>query len=110
MHWERIEDAILVTEELALERLARARVKVSVEAQDLLEPPSAAAEVGVDVGELGLVPAGAEPEDQPSAAQLVDGRGLLRHRERVAHEDDDHARDQLQALGLAGEVPERDQR
>ena len=43
----------------------------------LLEPVDAMVERDAERPELGLVPAGAEAEDQPAAADLVDRRGLL---------------------------------
>jgi len=42
-------------------------------------------------GELGFEPADPDPEDQPAARQIVQGRQFLRERQRMAHRQYDDA-------------------
>ena len=56
------------------------------------------------------VPAHADAEAEPAAAQHVHRGGLLRHERRLALRQDDDAGDELDALGDAGEVAEQHER
>ena len=60
--------------EAPLERHALAREQATHDLERLLEPRGALPERDAERAELGLVPAGADPEDEPSAAHLVDRR------------------------------------
>jgi hypothetical protein len=52
---------------------------------------------------VGLIPSGAEPEDQPAVADLVDRRGLLRQHRRSVEARGGHEWTDLHALGDGGE-------
>ena len=66
--------------EASLERHALAREQATHDLERLLEPRGALPERDAERAELGLVPAGADPEDEPSATHLV-------HRRRHPGED-----------------------
>ena len=65
---------VLDVREAPLERHAFAREQTTDDLERLLEPRSALPERDAERAELRLVPAGADPEDEPSAAHLVDRR------------------------------------
>ena len=56
--------------------------------------------------ELDLVPAGAQAEDQPAAADLVDGGGLLGEHRRVVERGRGDQRPELDPLGDRGQAGE----
>ena len=67
-------------------------------------------EVFVQPDELNLVPADADAEAEPSAAQHVEARRLLRHQHRLALRQDQHADGEADALRAAGQEAEQDER
>ncbi len=69
----------------------------------LVHAPAALVKRHAQGGELGLEPADADPEDQPSARQIVQRRQLLRERQRVAHRQHDHAGAEAHPLGDRGD-------
>ena len=65
----------------------------------LLEATHAVVEREIERLELGLVPAAAEPEHQPSAADLVELGGHLGGERWVAERDGEHERTDLHPAG-----------
>jgi len=57
-----------------------------------------------------IVPAGADPQPQPAARQDVEVGGLLGGKRGLALRQDDDAGDELDPLGHASEIAERDER
>ena len=72
-------------------------------AQRLLEAADAVVEGVAEGAVLRLVPAGAEAQDQPAAADLVDRVGHLRQQRRVAEAGADDERADLDPLGDGGQ-------
>ena len=75
------------------ERLAAPRLREDPE--DLVHGRAATAGVGAEPGELDVRPSEPEAEDQPSVAEQLDGRCILRQAERVVHRREDDARAEL---------------
>ena len=73
----------------------------------LLESADAVVEREVEVAELRLVPAAAEAEHQPTAADLVELGGHLRGERRVAERDREHERTDLDPAGEAATADRR---
>ena len=94
-------------QQLGVARLVEAPVEVDRailqqcpdDRERLLEPVDAMVERDAEGAELGLVPAGAQAEDQPAAADLVDRRGLLGEDSRVVERRAGDQRAELDAVG-----------
>ena len=71
---------------------------------------AAVVEILVEAGELDLVPADADPEPEPPAAQHIERRRLLGDQRRLALRQDQDARGEADALGAAGEKAEQHKR
>ena len=96
--------------EAPLELHDRLRPEPPQQAHLLLEARPARGELHAQRLVLEVVPAAADAEDQPPAAQNVHLRRLLRDERRLALREDHDAADQLDALGQPGEVAEERER
>lgn len=67
---------------------------------------AAAGEVGAEVVEFTFEPSHADPEGQTSAAEVMDGRGLLGDEDGVALRQDENRGSQLDGVGHRREVAE----
>src|SRR3989304_10102709 len=76
--------------------------ETSDDGEGLLEPLNAMVERESECSILGLVPPRPEPQDQPAAADLVDGGRLLGQDGRVVERDAGHERPEIDSLGDAG--------
>ena len=102
-------------QQLAVARLVPAAVEVDGalaqerpdDRERLLEPVDPVVEREAEGAELGLVPAGAEAEHEPAAAELVDRGGLLGEQRRVVEVRAGDERPELDPRGRRGDRRQR---
>jgi hypothetical protein len=99
----REQHGVLDAREAPLERHALAGEKTTDDRERLLEPRRAFAERDAERAELGLVPAGADPEHEPAAAHLVDRRRHPGEHPRRVERGARHQRAEPDAFGRGRE-------
>jgi hypothetical protein len=73
---------------------------------DLVRPPAALLRAGAGDLELGRVPPGPDPEQEPPVGEVVQRRDLLREQHRIPQREDEDPGAQLRVLGHPGRVRE----